>query len=334
MNSCALYNVQAWRRKKRVLLAISIMLILISLLLSFSFSMAKDCTCGTPEAKHEKGEDYPCTEGWNSINKFVFDMQKLINGANPLSYADTFTIDFSSGAFGRMWSSITVFYNSIKVIGCMLVVVYFLLEIIEASTRESFTIEHLIKTTIKLFIALLVIQNGLEILKLAVEFGNGLVDKIAPSDPEATGAPDILLAYYNEYKEAAWYETIGSMAQMLIPYLGFLISYIIILLMVYSRYIDIAVRAIFAPIGMANIYEGGLNSSGMKYLKKFLAAALQGAIMAGIAVASSMITAAISVDSLAYALGMSGIQHLLVILCTAMAMIKSKSWANDLMGVQ
>ena len=45
------------------------------------------------------------------------------------------------------------------------------------------------------------------------------------------------------------------------------------------RVLDITSRVIFAPIGMADIVNDGVNSSGMRYLKKLLGSLLQGAII-------------------------------------------------------
>ena len=97
-------------------------------------------------------------------------------------------------------------------------------------------------------------------------------------------------------------------------------------------------RALFAPIGMANIFEGGLNSSGMKYFKKYMAAILQGVIMCSVMIVSEKLSTALSaaygIISAIPVLGLGTSAIFLVLqLCTAAMIVKSKSIANDLLGV-
>ena len=139
------------QRKRKIFAIIALGLIALSLLFSSSIVFAADCNCDAVSGTHEKGKTFPCTEGWNPINKSAYDSKKIGYVMNPLSYSENFTVNFTSGTYRGVWGTIGRAYDSIKVIGILIVFVYFMMEIIESTTKETFTIEHLIKLTIKLF---------------------------------------------------------------------------------------------------------------------------------------------------------------------------------------
>ena len=206
-------------------------------------------------------------------------------------------------------------------IGYLLLMLYFVLELLDLTTKESFSLEQLLKMTIKLFIGILLIANGFDILFRLVEFSDGLImSTIGGVDSESTSIAKALI--YSELEPLPWYEAIFYPFQRLGDVVRGGLLTVIYKFMIYGRVIEIAVRALFAPVAMANIYQGGLNSSGMRYLKKFLAICLQGAIM------YACVIVTVTIQS-----NIGDLEGLILALVSISVMIKSKSWANDVVGV-
>lgn len=71
----------------------------------------------------------------------------------------------------------------------------------------------------------------------------------------------------------------GSIAIALVIWLVHQIVIIGIDVAAFSRIIDISWRAACMPIGIANSFEGGVNSSGAKFFKGFVASVISGVVM-------------------------------------------------------
>ena len=63
--------------------------------------------------------------------------------------------------------------------------------------------------------------------------------------------------------------------KVILPYLCVLVEYMAVLFICISRTLEISIRLIFAPIATADIFTNGADSSGFRYMKKFLAYGLQ-----------------------------------------------------------
>lgn len=133
--------------------------------------------------------------------------------------------------------------------------------------------------------------------------------------------------------------------QLLIPWLISRLCYVVAYVIAVGRSIELIVRAIFSPIGVANLFEDGTRSSGFRYLKKFAACALQlGAIAvilyAANALCNSLISSlsegymTITKDNLLDVLGSTALWSMSAIQLAVIGItLKAQSICNDILGV-
>lgn len=339
-------------KTRKKIFAIALIVIALALFTS-TIVGAWQHTCDAVNGKHEKGEVYPCFDGWHIGQKVAYEL-KLISSDFRMSSGliNWLRVDFDQEPLKSLWGMVSAVYEGIIPIGYLLVILYCVIEIIDSATRETLNLEQFIKILIKVFIGVLLISNGLNILSKIAEFGTSLVDALDRiTDPADSEAAKKMI--YDSCVSLGWLESIFSVLVSFIPFILSILSAIVIMFTVYSRYIEICLRALFAPIGMANIYDGGFNSSGMKYLKKYAACLLQGAIMLGILLLGETLSNAVngkllgvSIQGLTFSSFISGggtgtigglggvfTVDLLIALIVAGMLVKAKNFANDLMGV-
>lgn len=167
-------------------------------------------------------------------------------------------------------------------IGAVLLCIYLVIEVMEKVTEGNFTTEQFLKILIKLAFGQFLISNAtafvLQFMNVGVAFMNSITAGVMEMPTITANLKDVGLI-----------EQIGLAIMMILPAaVGFVIQ-LAVKIMGYTRNLEMIVRAMFAPIGMADVIHGGANSHGMKYLKDCLAIALQGAIMMGITIAAAAV---------------------------------------------
>ena len=289
--------------------------------------IVRHATCISRLGEHFKGEYYDCVDryyDWGVLEHWAFDTACLL--ANTSGLAETFALDLDgNGVMAHIWRAAFSAYGGMQTIGFLLIVLYFVLELLDLTTRDNFNLEQLLRMTIKLFIAILLIANGWDLLRLLIELSNGLLHSLSAGNQGAAFSTVSII--YHEVAKLDVFELIVYPLTHLFDFAGGGLPWLIYLFMVHARMIEIVVRAIWAPVAMANIYQGGLNSSGIKYLKKFFAVCLHGALIFLCVVVKSNI-----VDIMSSSVEIPA-AILIVELVGISVMIKSKSWANDIVGV-
>ena len=86
--------------------------------------------------------------------------------------------------------------------------------------------------------------------------------------------------------------------QLIVPYLITWFPTILVKVACYARSIEIIVRTMLAPIGMADIYSEGTRGPGFRYLRKFLAVNLQAVVILGILYAATILNTALLASGL------------------------------------
>ena len=197
-------------------------------------------------------------------------------------------INFSGKSYSMVDAAVAM-YDVFKIIGIALILLYFLIEILDEVQADNFNFEHLIKKLITLVIAILVIMNGPTILRTVCDLGDSLLDDAEQAaavgnqtNPYIDQLKDSLNDAQNEggllsYVKAAL-AGLGIIVDNLLPYLLYFVVLLVAFLISFSRFIEILVRFAFAPVGMAPLVSGGSKSAGYRYIKKFAAVLLQGAV--------------------------------------------------------
>lgn len=85
--------------------------------------------------------------------------------------------------------------------------------------------------------------------------------------------------------------------ESIIPYILSFGTKIIVIFIGISRLVELTVRVIFAPFAVADVYQKGSNSGGMRYLRKIFALILQFAAIVGIYIACASIISSLNISS-------------------------------------
>lgn len=166
-------------------------------------------------------------------------------------------------------------------IASVLVVIYFMMQLMDKLTTEQFSTDQFIKMLMKLVFAIIVITNISVWSANIMQFGVLFTDAVTQSTSVTTSfsTDDVL-------KDMSGFNKILTVIIMMIPWMVSMLLRVAVYFLGYGRAIEIGVRASLAPIGCADIVTGGVNSNGFKYIKKMVGVSIQGGVMmlvAGIA---------------------------------------------------
>lgn len=229
----------------------------------------------------------------------------------------------SSSAIQDIWDTIKKIAEPLKIIGFSFVALFFVLELIDVSTRGALNVEAVLKSLIKLFVAIICIENCTIIFQTVLDFGAALYDFVEKGSADAS-VVDNYVALATKIDNNGFLANLEIWAADIFPWLLLYIADIFITVIAAGRVLELAIRVSFAPIGMADMFEGGTRSSGFRYLKKILALSVQGAmILACLTIYSSLMTKR----------DPDVIQIISLSLATVTIATKTQSFANDLFGV-
>lgn len=246
-----------------------------------------------------------------------------------------------------------------KGLAASLVILFFLIELLNEAQKDFVTFERLTVMLVRLLAVTVLIMNlemivsGLE--ELSVLIFNAVKDLARNSSNsfEIFGENAATGYRYSEVEKdmkdalgkAGIKQALMVVLQLLIPWLISRLCYVVAYVIAVGRSIELIVRAIFSPIGVANLFEDGTRSSGFRYLKKFAACALQlGAIAvilyAANALCNSLISSlsegymTITKDNLLDVLGSTALWSMSAIQLAVIGItLKAQSICNDILGV-
>lgn len=230
----------------------------------------------------------------------------------------------NNGLFKTLWNEAERLYNIMLPIGELLAFVYYLLALMEKSLSDNFSAEQFARDTIKLAGMILILRMGFQLLTWGMELSSFVYKKLQ----QITSFRDnVSGCRYDECKNRNFFESIGHMLSLLIPWLLMSIARVVIRVICWSRVLTIIVRVIFAPIGMADSVKGGTSSQGFRYFKKIVASAMQGSLILGVSVAYNLIVSSISVDG-----SIGWVQPVVLAAVVITLVFKSSSMAEEMLG--
>ena len=173
-------------------------------------------------------------------------------------------------------------YNAVAAAGLCLVAVFFLMNWIEAMTYNEANMEKFISLLLKLLLAMFFINEGFNLLKYIVEFGDQLVvTYIGKINTASFETGNVLI------EDLDIFAIISRLLTYLPVYLVIFAVQLCSKFIVYTRFFEVNIHLAAAPIAFANMFEEKRRNVGMKYFKKFIALCLQGIIIAVIVIAGS-----------------------------------------------
>lgn len=227
-------------------------------------------------------------------------IDKAIGQEQLTTIANVISISSSTGGrdYSAFWSVINTALTYIRPFGLALVTTYFLMFLFDAVAKDQITVDGLIKVFIQLIIVVALIGNFDTIINAILSASEtifsgvkgGLLGTDSSSNSTLTGE-DIV---------NAWAETGGDMPatilfQSILLWLIHQIAVIAIYFAIFSRLMELGWRIAFGPIGVANNFDGGANSAGIRYLKSVAGVALAGVAIlivtaCGFAVSAAMLS--------------------------------------------
>lgn len=221
------------------------------------------------------------------------------------SIFETLSINlFSGGEYSSVLRIVKSLHNSVIMpLALMLMFIYFMIAVVDKLSQENFQWDQLFRTLAMLLASKYLIEHGFDILKLLFDIGMALAAQIqawtgftGEEPQELANAKEIL---DNFRTSLGWKGIFGGSffsdlllwLYLLLPWLGHLIMKLCISVICYTRVVEIYFRATFAPIALADFFHSGLQGTGWRFLKSFLAVCLQGGAILVIAVIFSSLTA-------------------------------------------
>ena len=279
----------------------------------------------------------------NGYGKTVKSTAKFIYGI----YGDTLLSDMtgvltlsdeSDDLINAIWSVSEAIFNVLLPIGIGIILIYFMTDMIDKSSREQLSLEIFLRSVIKLLFGLMIILSGFQLVKGFVQLGGGITDLISSKAGtgalEDTTANEIGMGYLDQvvdsanWIECAWISFTLRMDLFLVD-ISYKIFKIVVMVLAYGRMLEIGIRAACAPIGLSDFVTQGISGNAFKYLKKLIAVGLQGGlILIVLSIYENLSTALANSDA-----GGSNLLTLVVMFTTITLLLKSQSFADNIMGV-
>lgn len=260
---------------------------------------------------------------------------------------DLLSINPTTGDYSTVWKTVQRLYDEAVVpVATGIMLIYFLVAILEKSKADQFNLEQFLMIFIKLIIAQYLIENGLTVLtwiySLGFSFLNAITDVVGK---DTTFSKDTADAVWNVlvgedvdpsdgFKLKYLGTVIGALCQLIIPFLITMILKIVVYFICYTRLIELYVRTCIAPIALADFFTEGIHGSGWKFLKNYMAIALQGAIIMVAAVIFTALAAGLLKGTIADSSGYWSwlVKYLALAGATVGLMFKSLTLCKEMVG--
>lgn len=311
MHTKKCWNVTANHKYKQVITMLCLMVTLLTILCSIIPTAraddADDLEITSPEDLDmyiKKWQEYrdDIYGEYGSIGGAAWDVASTAKGCNPhfnlttvaksiykfSSYSGKWMVNAAIGGTSTtLIESCVLIYEGVAVIGIALIFLYFLIDLLDEVQADNFTIEKLIKKLITLTVAIVVVNIGGNIFATICDFSDALIDDL--SSAVSLGSIKSMDSLHEQlmglHQDAGflsqiliWLSAATILIENAIPYAIHYLLFVIVYLLSFSRFVEIVVRFVMAPIGIAQLVSGGAKGPGMRYIKKFASCALQGAV--------------------------------------------------------
>lgn len=258
------------------------------------------------------------------------------------SIYETLSVNLFSadGEYGVIFSAIHTLHKLMVPIGVYLMFIYFIIAMEGLMASETFTWDQLGKKMIMLLVAKFLMDHGFELMELLFGLGMSIAAKlndamVGGNIPElAFDAKAMIEAFRSDLGMNGLLKVLGDVilfVYLLLPWALSWLMRLAISVICYSRVIEIYVRAVMAPIALSDFYHSGLQSTGWRFLKNFLAVSLQGATILIISIVFSLMIHAIVFTDASHPITFIG-SYLAFYGSAVMLMFKSLPLTKNLVG--
>lgn len=272
----------------------------------------------------------------------------LINQGDFYKQVSPWLIISNKGSkFASIWSSIDAVYNTFAEIGAILLVLYFAMSVLEKLAREQLSPQILVVSTVEFIIAFVIVTNGLDLLNkfnlIAEDIMSDVTKLNFTISPEKNESVDETIT--NILIQDEIYTSDGTqmsataktclvyiISKLLIPCIMSKIITVAILVQAVTRGIELILYTCFAPLAIPNLFKDGSHSGGIRFLKKYLAIALQAAVMIVIAKACNWLNLALITNDNT-AISSNTFYYCASGFVAVIMMTRAQQYANDIVGV-
>lgn len=226
-------------------------------------------------------------------------------------------------------------YTSLTSVALSLIVMYFLFSITDKVAQGQMTIEIFVPEFIKLLAAAFLVLEGYNFFKLLISLGESITKTVGNSFTNDRTTNNLRYMVETNADDSAIVQ-VSVLAVLIIPTIFGLLARLSIYVVCIGRALEIIVRLALSPIAVADVFGNGLNSGGFRYIKKFLAVTLQGAVIVVIIHIMGTLNATLAIppdnDTSVSALFGNLMKVVFVNLAGVALIIKSQSIVNDVVG--
>lgn len=209
--------------------------------------------------------------------------------------------------------------------------------------RGADPVEQFFKFLVEILIVGILMLKLADLIGYIAKIGSVLIEQVHKA---AGGSSDntVPLLYYlgftkdkddNDVKIGGL-KWLRAMAILFIPWIFSLLLTIASYFVAFSILIEIAIRRLFMPFAVADIYGEGLRSPGMRYIKKYFAAFIKIVVCLAVCIITAQLNSLVSSELADDATLFSVIAHIFMSIAlnfTAVGvMLKGGEYANDIVG--
>ena len=196
-------------------------------------------------------------------------------------------VKLSGETYKQFWEVINNVFNIVSPFGYALITTYFLIFLFDSAAKEQITVDSLIQ-----LVLIVALVNNLEtIVNAMLSFADSMINSFGSGENADFSDFDVA-AMVDQWRDedSLFFAIIESVVIFLLSK----IAMIAIFFACISRAIEVGWRIAFSSIGVANCFEGGASSPGIKYLKSLFGSIVAGAALfvvcsAGFAVTAGML---------------------------------------------
>jgi len=230
-------------------------------------------------------------------------------------------------------------YDGFKIFSMFLIMIYFLIDVLGRSTSMNITIDYLMKSFLKILIAVILLNSGMEICKGIIAIANSVTSSVSGVLVTADNPHFDWEDMWAAIEQYGTFALIGTYLQQAFPWLLIMLQKLILYVFCWTRALEIIVRTLVAGPAMADIFSDSGKSGCVRYLKKYTATCLTGVLYIVIVFVGSRLPDIVmkgdfvfhSPDEISMAYMTTYIATQFVVVA---ALAKAQSWANDIMGVR
>ena len=246
----------------------------------------------------------------------------------------------ATGPFKDIYTFISAMIDIFMGAGVALATIYLVFTLMDRSASQGSSSEMLYRTLIEYVFAIIFILYSLDMVQGAAAIGAAAVEDVqtvlADGGLSSSGTLTTELDAIKNGDSHKWEKAISYIGMLaftlMLPAICAVIGQVLVIVACMSRGITFIIYGCFTPIAVADVFKDGMRSSGVRYIKKIIALALQGPVILLCVIGSRALQSSLA-ESTSGATGMLGaFYNLGLTFVTVMLVFKSQSFANDIVG--